>query len=182
MGTIYVFRNKINNMPYVGQTGNFEKRVNGHKYDSLLIDKAIRKHGLENFEQLLLENVPEEELDYWEVHYIKEINSIFPYGYNFESGGHKNKHLSEETKRKISEAKIGKLLSEEHKKRLSNAKKLSVAKRGGSHLGKLHSKETKQKISNAMSGENHPNFGKHHSEDTKKKISAAVKKAIHEIK
>ena len=53
------------------------------------------------------------------------------------------KHLSEETKKKISEARTGTTLSE----------------------------ETKKKMSVAKSGENNPMFGKHHSEEGKKKIS-----------
>lgn len=56
-------------------------------------------------------------------------------------------HLSEETKRKISEAKKGKKrkpFSKEHKKRLSEA-----------HKGKHLSEEHKKKISKANCGENH---------------------------
>ena len=59
----------------------------------------------------------------------------------------KGKHLSEESKKKMSEAKKGKHLSEEHKKKLSEAKK----------------------------GEKNPNYGKHFSEEHKKKMSEASK-------
>ena len=48
------------------------------------------------------------------------------------------KHLSEETKKKLSEARKGKPKSEEHKKKLSEA-----------HKGKHHSEESKKKISEA---------------------------------
>ena len=73
----------------------------------------------------------------------------------------KGKHHSEETRRKISEAKKGKFLSEEHRRKLSEAKKgrtrsplsedtrkkMSEAKKG-----KVHSEETKNKISKALKG------------------------------
>ena len=67
-------------------------------------------------------------------------------GYNTSAySSHSCKHL-EESKRKISESKIGITFSEEHKK----------------------------KISEALSGEKSPNFGKHLSEETKRKISQSM--------
>jgi hypothetical protein len=63
------------------------------------------------------------------------------------SGAHKGKKLSDETKKKIGEAKkgnthmLGKTLSEETKKKLSDARK-----------GKTHSDETKKKMSEARKG------------------------------
>ena len=70
------------------------------------------------------------------------------------------KLLSEETRRKISEAHKGKLLSEEHRKKMSEAKK-----------GKKRmpfSEEHCRKISEAKKG-------KKHSADTRMKISEAIK-------
>lgn len=63
------------------------------------------------------------------------------------------KHLSEEHKRKISEAKKGKHRSQETRRKISEANK-------GKHL----SEETKRKIKLVR-------IGKYHSEETKKKIS-----------
>ena len=59
----------------------------------------------------------------------------------------KGKHLSEETRKKISEARKGRTFSEEHR----------------------------QKISESLSGEKNPLFGKHHSEETRKKMSKTRK-------
>lgn len=56
---------------------------------------------------------------------------------------------SEETRRKMSEAKKGKPLSE----------------------------ETKRKMSKVRKGEKNPNFGKHHSEESKRKMSEALKRS-----
>ena len=74
------------------------------------------------------------------------------------------KHLSAETRKKLSEANKGKHHSEETRKKLSEANK-----------GKHHSEETRKKMSEALNGENHPFFGKHHSEETRKKMSEALK-------
>jgi group I intron endonuclease len=89
------------------------------------------------------------------------------------------KHLSEETKKKMSEnhadfsgenhPMFGRHQSEETKKKISNATK------GENHpnFGKHRSEKTKRKISEAKKGENHPMFGKHLSEETKGKMSEA---------
>ena len=76
----------------------------------------------------------------------------------------KGKHLSEETRKKLSESRKGKHHSEETRKKLSEATK-----------GKHRSEETRKKISEAKKGENHPMFGKHLSEETRQKLSEANK-------
>jgi hypothetical protein len=65
---------------------------------------------------------------------------------------------SEETRRKMSDAKKGKLLSEEHKLKMREAHKNP-------------SEEFRKKISYVTKGENNPMYGKKHSEETKQKIS-----------
>ena len=69
----------------------------------------------------------------------------------------KGKKRSEETRKKLSEAKKGKQFSEEHKKKLSEA-----------HKGKSLSEEHKKKLSEAHKG-------KCLSEETRKKMSEAQK-------
>ena len=76
----------------------------------------------------------------------------------------KGQKVSEETKRKISEALKGKTLSEEHKRKISEA-----------HKGKTFSEEHKRKISEAQKGEKHYFYGKTHTEEHKRKISEAHK-------
>ena len=71
------------------------------------------------------------------------------------SEAHKN--ISEETRRKLSEAHKGKHLSKETRNKMSEANK-----------GKHHSDDTRIKISEA-------NKGKHHSNETRNKISEANK-------
>ena len=100
----------------------------------------------------------------------------------------KGKHLSEESKKKMSEAKKGKHLSEEHKKKLSEAKKGEKNPMYGKHhseeykkkmseanKGKYISEESKKKMSEARKGEKNPNYGKHFSEEHKNKLSEVHK-------
>lgn len=109
----------------------------------------------------------------------------------FANGGHPmlNKHHSEETKRKISEAKkgkpgahLGKKFSEATRRKLSEATKERFSdKNNHPNYGKQHSEETKKKMSEKAKErfenlENHPNYGKNLSSETKEKISDTLKK------
>lgn len=62
-------------------------------------------------------------------------------------------HLSEKTRRKISEARKGR----------------------PTFYGKHHTEETRKKLSEARKGEKNPFYGKHHTAETRKKISEAGK-------
>ena len=81
---------------------------------------------------------------------------------------HKEKHISEETKKKLSSALKGRIMSDEHKQKIREASK-----------DRHHSEESKKKMSETkkglQSGDKHPMFGKHHSEEAKKKMSLARK-------
>jgi len=96
--------------------------------------------------------------------------------------------ISEETRRKQSEAKKGKSHSEETRRKCSEAnkgkspseetrRKLSEKNKGENHpfYGKSHSEKTRRKQSEAKKGEKHPNYGKSHSEETRRKQSEANK-------
>lgn len=82
------------------------------------------------------------------------------------SNTHKGKKISEETKKKMSEASPwkGKTRSIESRKKMSSAQK-----------GKILSENTKDKLSDALSGKNNPMFGKTHSEEARRKISESRK-------
>ena len=98
------------------------------------------------------------------------------------------KNMSEEHRRKLSEAKKGKKFSEETRRKISEAnkrrtlseetrRKISESMKGENHpfYGKQHTYETKKKMSEAHKGENNQNFGKHISDDMRRKISEALK-------
>lgn len=86
---------------------------------------------------------------------------------------------TEEHRRKLSESLKGKLvgrhLSDETKQKISETNKGKPS----SMKGKKHSDETKQKLSVVLKGkycgENSPNYGKHLSEEHRRKISQSLK-------
>lgn len=197
MGVIYVRPNLINGKKYVGQatTKRFKERQKTWKnlnkpYAGPAINAARAKYGIDNFGFEILKECNDDELDYWEKYYIKELNTKAPYGYNLTDGGegmtgythseetrkklsecHKGKHLSEETKRKISEGKKGRHISEEWKRKIGEGNKGKKPWCKGKHL----SEETKKKMSDAQKGEKSNMYGKHLSEEHKKKLSEALK-------
>lgn len=90
---LYVITNLINNKKYVGITNNPKKRWDAHKKaqdKDMVIAKAIKKYGSENFTfEVLLDNIPEEEIDAYEQEYIKKLETHVSTGkgYNVSWGG-----------------------------------------------------------------------------------------------
>lgn len=89
---IYVIKNRVNNMVYVGQAINSAERFIVHckpssaKQDKSIIDKAIQKYGANNFWFEVIEHQIEnynEREKYW----IKKLDSLTPNGYNIQTGG-----------------------------------------------------------------------------------------------
>ena len=98
---IYCYTNKINNKKYIGQTSKKlidrhkqhlkESKNKNRKYYNIPFHKAIRKYGIKNFKLEILHFAQsKEELNYFEIFYIKYYNSYAKYelGYNVASGGH----------------------------------------------------------------------------------------------
>ena len=96
------------------------------------------------------------------------------------------KHHTEETKKKLSEAKKGKHLSEETRKKLSEAgkgkRRSEETRKKMSEAKKNMSEETRKKLSEARKGKTSPNKGKHLSEETRKKMSEAKKNMSEETR
>lgn len=173
--TIYAHINKINGKIYIGQTGTKPELrwgKNGSRYVfSTHFYNAIKKYGWDNFDHIILiENLSLELANILEEALIKEYKTMDRrYGYNMIAGGNnhkrrretvekiaaKNRNPSEETRRKISLALMGRPVSDETREKLRN-----------SNLGKKRSEETKKRIS-----EGHKNP----SEETRRKISEAGK-------
>jgi group I intron endonuclease len=96
MGWIYQIKNLINNKIYVGQTCSkyVSTRWSAHKLEAKKgnsnkpLYKAFLKYGFENMEfKILLKNVPNESLFYYEKLWIKKLKSLSPNGYNLCEGG-----------------------------------------------------------------------------------------------
>lgn len=151
-GVVYLIWNMVNGRRYVGQTVQpLEKRFNKHvSCKSMLISKAIRKYGRENFHYGVIKScASKEELDYWEKYFIVALHSKTPYGYNCTDGG---------------EGTIGYSFTPEQCAKLSAA--LSGEK--NPRYGKKNSPEHQAKIVAA-------NMGAKRTPETCKNISEALK-------
>lgn len=128
---VYVHINKINLKRYVGITSREKAEhrwQNGYGYkENTHFSNAVRKYGWDNFEHIVLisgiTEVKAKELekfyiDFW---HTQDRN----YGYNMTSGGDgtPNYHPSEETRKKLSNARRKENLSEETLKRRSEGLK-----------------------------------------------------------
>ena len=153
---VYLITNSVNGKKYVGVTKNIKTRMNSHASHTIptkaAIKNAIKKHGRENF---TIEVIEEGSVDYCyerEPHWIAELNTLVPIGYNICTGGRGAKGLTGE-------------------------KNGMFGRRGDAHphfgkpgyrRGVPHSEETKAKMRAAR-------LGRKHSDLVKAKISAASK-------
>lgn len=110
MSYIYKVTNKVNGKMYIGQ----------HKYDGASLDpyykgsgvllwRAYKKYGIDNFDMELVEECPEEDLNPLEELYIEHYNTLFPNGYNLTKGGDgvSGYKFSEDSKQKMSNSHKG---------------------------------------------------------------------------
>ena len=91
-GCIYLLTCIITGLVYVGQTLDYKNRMKTHirsgKNPKQYFGRAIRKYGWENFtKDILIDDVPEEDLNNLEINYIAFYNSFGPGGYNCTIGG-----------------------------------------------------------------------------------------------
>ena len=124
---VYVHTNKENGKRYVGITSKLkpEHRWNsGRGYqENPHFFAAIQKYGWDNFEhEILFDGMTEDEAKQKEIELIREWKTQDTrYGYNMTSGGDgtPDYHPSEETRKKLSEARKKENLSEETLRRRS---------------------------------------------------------------
>ena len=138
MGFIYclIFPN---GKKYVGKTTRtVEIRVSQHKSNTskcTLVKKAYEKYGTFKVETIL--EIENDQLDFYECHYIKEYNTLAPNGYNLTDGGeggipteetrermrqaHKNRIVDDNWRFQISKGLMGHKLSDETKEKIRQA-------------------------------------------------------------
>ncbi len=185
---VYIITNKLNGKRYIGQTKSLNNRMRGHTTSSKsnYLYNSINKYGKHNFELDCI-SCKDENLDVLETCLIKFYNSLNKeFGYNIESGGNKNKIVSNETRLKISKANIGKTAGDKNfffgkygilhprfgaKNSIENIEKLRKFNIEF-QKGKIHSEETKQKMSLAHKGKR---LGIKLTEEHKQKLSEAKK-------
>ena len=137
---IYKYTNKLNGKIYIGQTvRTLEERLKEHmRKNKTIIDKALNKYGIDNFEiEILCKCNDVNELNEKEIYYIKLYNSLIPNGYNqcYGGGNTMGYHHKDISKQKMSEHKKG--------------KKTGV---NNPFYGKTHSEETKKRFSEQRKG------------------------------
>lgn len=176
---IYGLRCKTTNKWYIGQSCEIPSRWNKYKNlnckNQQKLLRALLKYGYDDFEKIILEGrepkTPQAELDSRETHWITHYDSINN-GYNIKTGGSRGK-FSDESKRRMSLAHLGKVLSEETKRKIGmgNVGKTmppdAIAKTTAANRGLKRSDETKLKMSIAKLGKK---LGPH-SEEHRNKIS-----------
>lgn len=90
--------------PY-GHEGRFRCHISEafstKKNQSHYLNNAIRKYGVEDFVVELIECCDIKNADEREIYYIKELNSLYPNGYNLKNGGSTFTH-SDESKKRVS--------------------------------------------------------------------------------
>lgn len=148
-GYIYMTINLINNRKYIGQKKSDVFLANKYLGSGIILRQAVRAYGKENFQVILIEECDtKEELDEKEKYYIELYDAAHSDEfYNIALGGQSQAHVhSEEEKKRISEAQIGKKLSNETKQRIS----LSLKEYYLEHPACALSEEQKIKISEKM--------------------------------
>jgi hypothetical protein len=116
-GEIYIIKNLINNMCYVGQTVKYtgkDKRKRGtngrwkaHCKEAMAggtsspyLYNAMRKYGIENFSVEKLCDCSQDEMNDMEIKMIYHYKSLYPDGYNMDTGGSKGLDSDETKSRK----------------------------------------------------------------------------------
>lgn len=153
---IYKTTNLVNGKSYIGKT---VREWNGYLGSGKIILRAIEKYGRENFKREILERCSREELSEREIYWIAKLKP----DYNIAKGGeggdtftnnpnkdiirekirkiHKGRKNTQETRRRMSEVRMGIKFTEEHKKNLCIARRKRVT-----------TEETKRRMSKAMKG------------------------------
>ena len=139
---VYQIINKINNKSYIGVTKNFYNRFAQHKFSllknkhhSILLQRAVNKYGINNFEIIILCKSPVEYLNKLEQWFLKNIKPEY------------NIHISSEYTNNYSR----KPLTKEHIQNLKNSftkeRRLKISKDVKERLtGKVKSEQCKLNI------------------------------------
>lgn len=179
---IYRITNLVNGKTYIGQHCPKENESFDRYFGSgILIQKAIKKYGKENFKkEVLYSNIQyRDTADSVEKFAIAKERALGKAEYNIADGGNSSKgfHFTDEQKKLMSIRHKGRKLSDEHKKHISEGNK-----------GHKVSEETRKKISEKNKGNQHfkghipwnkgnhsVNKGRKASEETRKKLSESHK-------
>lgn len=161
---MYVITCSVDGKQYVGQTTcGAQERWKGHRSEArngggYLLSRAIRKHGVENFDLKVVGTASAQEgLDCLEGLWMERLRTRSPNGYNLREAGSKGK-MAPETKEKLSKSHTGKKMPREgvEKSRLAQIGRKDSEetrrKKSLSSLGQIHTPETRAKIAASNRG------------------------------
>lgn len=142
---IYGLRCKTTGKWYIGQSTNIHKRWKTC-YKTMSCPKqrkifnALKKYGYDDFDKIVIEECSKNACEIREPHWIEFYNAVND-GYNLRTGGRSGGKLSEETRKKMSLAKLGKKRkphSKKTRKRISDSCRLApMPPRTPEHNAKL---------------------------------------------
>lgn len=212
---IYIIQNLKNGKIYLGQTIDIRQRWHKHrsalrlnKHCNTHLQAAWNKYGEKAFKFIVLEYISEEMLDKRETYFITLYRER-GICYNMQDGGGstRGRIITNETREKMSKAALKRLpLSEEGRKRISEANTGKISPKRGispsdetrarlseaarnrqppseetreriskAHRGKTLSQETRQRISESTQGRIAHNRGKPASDEQKRKQSEVMR-------
>jgi group I intron endonuclease len=168
---VYITTDISSGKHYIGDhsTNNLEDEYLG---SGILIQRAIKKHGGDNFKKEILELFDsKEEAFNAQEGYIKEYNTLSPNGYNISPKGGigVNGCHSNNTKNKISISLEKYIRTEEHRKNISISKTGNKNPNYGKSISEKH-KESIIISNKKRKGNNHYMYGKTHTEESKEKM------------
>lgn len=141
--------------------------ANGCNYKNPYMVNAIKKYGWDNItHEIIAENLTVDQASQMEVELIQKYNSADKrYGYNISLGGIESKICSEQTKEKLRQANLEKIMSEESKKKISDFQRgqkrtdktrlnMSIAQKKSFANGNnaMHSPEARAKAAKKLKG------------------------------
>lgn len=157
---------------YIGQSVNIDNRLRNHlsslrheHHHNKYLQNAFNKYGENSFSFSIIEMVPVKDLDDREKYWISELSSDNPFfGFNLVSGGNSNKTTPQIVRIKISNGLRGRILTYDTRKKISD-----------SRLGMKFSDSHKAAIRKSKTGVNNPGYGKKRTEKTRLLMSIAQK-------
>lgn len=102
---------EYNNKSYIGQSldiySRWDAECRPRTIDKMLFQNCMKKYGFNSFIFEIIEECSIDIINEREEYYIKQLNTLYPNGFNFDSGGKSNKVVHEDTRKKQSDAKKG---------------------------------------------------------------------------
>lgn len=165
---IYSITNTLNQHAYIGSSNNIRLRWNGHraklrgnKHANPHLQSAWNAYGEGVFQFVILEYCTIDQLSFREQYYIDTMHPVYNIA-QYADPIERLRNPSDETRKRMSDAKRGRKLSDEHKRKLVRSGE------DNHNFGKPLSNETKLKISQTLKGRKLP-------ESVRQKMSIAFK-------